>query len=89
MQDRILNGRLAADLVDNRLLTLVLILTALVENLVAVNVTALLRNRLPTEDVHANNVMLVEALGPTLWNAILDFILYHLLVGALCERLRQ
>lgn len=89
VKDRVLNGRLAANLIDNRLLTLAFVLTALVKDFVAIDVTALFRDGLPTEDVHADHVMLVETFGPTLRNAIFHFILDHHLVGALSQGLSQ
>ena len=56
-----------------------------------INVTALFGNTLPANNIHADNVLLVELLRPALWNPVLDLVLDHDLVRAfgegLCQRL--
>ena len=56
-----------------------------------INVTALFGNTLPANNIHADNVLLVELLRPALWNPVLDLVFDHDLVRAfgegLCQRL--
>jgi len=89
VQDRVLNRCHSADLVDDGLLSSRLVLTALVQNLILVDITALFRDRLPSQDVHSDDVMLIESFGPPLRDSILDLIFDHVFVRALRQSLRQ
>jgi hypothetical protein len=55
----------------------------------SVNVSSFIRYGLAPQDVHADHIMLVESFGPSLRDAILDLILNHGLVWALCQGLSQ
>ena len=59
------------------------------QDLVSIDVSALFWDGLTPKDVHAHHVVLVEALGPTLWDAVLHFVLDHHLVWALRKCLGQ
>ena len=58
-------------------------------DLVAVDVAALLRDRLAAQDVHRDDIVLVEALCPALGDAVFDLILDHVLVRTLGKSLSQ
>ena len=83
VQDRILDRSLTADLVDQRLLTTIFVVIPLVDDQVAVDVTALIWDALSFDDVHRDDIVLVELLGPSLWNSVLDLVLDHELVWTL------
>lgn len=89
VQDGVLDGGHAADLVLQGLLAARLIVIPFAEDVVFVDVTTLFGNTLAAEDVHANDIIFVELLRPALRNAILDLVLDDGLVWALCKRLRQ
>ena len=89
VQNRVLYGGHALHLVLEAALTSTLIVVTLGQDLVLVDIASLLRNRLSTQDVHADHILLVELLGPALWDPILDLVLDHDLVGALGQGLRQ
>ena len=59
------------------------------QDLVSIDVSALFWDGLTPKDVHAHHVVLVEALSPTLWDAVLHFVLDHHLVWALRKCLGQ
>ena len=54
-----------------------------------IDVAALFGNTLPANNIHADNVLLVELLRPALWNPVLDLVLDHDLVRAFGEGLGQ
>ena len=54
-----------------------------------VDISTLFWDALTLNNVHADNVMLVESFGPTLWDSVLDLVLDHGLVGALGQCLSQ
>ena len=54
-----------------------------------IDITTFLGDALPTEDIHADDVLLVELLGPALRDAILHLILDHGLIWTLCQSLGQ
>ena len=54
-----------------------------------IDVAALFGNALPANNIHADNVLLVELLRPALWNPVLDLVLDHDLVRAFGEGLGQ
>ena len=83
VQDWILNWSLTADLIDQRLFTTIFVVIPLVDDQVAVDVTALIWDALSFNDVHRDDIVLVELFGPSLWNSILDLVLDHKLVWTL------
>ena len=89
VQDGVLDGSCATDLVLEGLLTTRLIIVSLVQDLVLIDITAFLGDALPTEDIHTDDVLLVELLGPALRDAILHLILDHGLIRTLCQSLGQ
>ena len=54
-----------------------------------IDVATLFGNTLPANNIHADNVLLVELLRPALWNPVLDLVLDHDLVRAFGEGLGQ
>ena len=89
VQDRVLNGSLATCLVDQRLLTLQLVVITLADDLMAIDVASLLWNRSASQNVHAHDIVLEESFCPSLRDTVLDFILDHCLVGAFGKSLSQ
>ena len=91
VQDRILDRSLTADLVDQRLLTTIFVVISLVDDQVAVDIATLIWDALSFNDVHRDDIVLVELLGPPLWNSVFDLVLDHELVWTLgkclCKRL--
>ena len=91
VQDWILDWGLTTDLIDQRLFTTIFVVIPLVDNQVAVDVTALIWDALSLDNVHRDDIVLVELLGPPLWYSVLDLVLDHELVWtlgeSLCERL--
>ena len=83
VQDRILDRSLTADLVDQRLLTTIFVVISLVDDQVAVDIATLIWDALSFNDVHRDDIVLVELLGPPLWNSVFDLVLDHELVWTL------
>ena len=89
VEDGVRNGHLAAYLVLQRLLSLVLPVLPLVDDVVPIDVTTLVRDALTLEDVHVDDIGLMEVLCPAFRDSVLHLILDHVLVGALGEGLSQ
>ena len=91
MKNWILDRSLPLHLILKRLLALLLIVVAHVDSLILIDGATLLRNTLTLDDLHADHVILVELLRPSLRNPILHLVLDHGLVGtlgqSLCQRL--
>ena len=83
VQDWILDWSLTADLIDQRLFTTIFVVIPLVDDQVAVDIATLIWDALSFNDVHRDDIVLVELLGPPLWNSVFDLVLDHELVWTL------
>ena len=89
VQDRILNGSHTTCLVDQWLLTLRLVVIALADDLMTIDVATLFWNWSASQNVHAHDIVLEESFSPSLRDTVLYFVLDHCLVGALGKSLSQ
>jgi len=85
VQDWVVNWSLSINLHYQRLVPLVSQSLALLQNGVTVDFTSLLDDSALFEQIKAYDVVLVEILGPSLWDAILDLVFDSLFVGAFCK----
>lgn len=89
MEDGVLDWSDTADLVVKGLLSALFVIVPLAYDEILIDIATLLRNGLPLRDLHTDDVLLVEVLGPAFRDSILDFVFDHDFIRTLGECLRE
>ena len=86
LQNRIADRHLSIDLVDDSFVSKGLDLLSLGNYIFSIDLASFLCDARVFHDVQANNVMLVELLGPPLWDPVFDFIFNIFLIWTFSQR---